>query len=75
METKTVDVVLVDSSNYEVTLKLNNPVDEISLSDIKSAFQNLFNIGNVKSRYGNLYTGVARATVTTITKVVLTDSE
>lgn len=45
--TKTVDtvnVILQDAMNGDITFKIDNPIDDISMSEIKGAFANVIDI-------------------------------
>ena len=66
--TSTVDITLVDSSNYETVYKINNPMDELTLTEIRNAYSAIIAAGLLYSRYGNPITSVARAVITLTTK-------
>lgn len=67
-ETKTVDVTLVDSANYETTLKIDNPKDDLTMTQIRAAFQGMISAGYLLSRYGYAQATVARASLVVTTK-------
>lgn len=64
---KTVDVTLTDSQGYDTTYKINNPISNITLSDIQSAYQPILTAGYLYSKAGFPFTAVVRAIVNEVT--------
>lgn len=71
MTTTTVaEVVLLDDSNYEKTLRLDNPKDNLTLAEVRAAFATPI---SEKWFYGrsSLVVSVARVNIVTTTKTSL----
>lgn len=62
-ETQVVEVVLVDSANYEKTLKLDNPQQNLTLSQIRTAFSTPISEGWLLGKSGAPISSVARANI------------
>lgn len=60
-ETNVVEITLVDESNYEKTLRLDNPRQNLTLSTIRTAFSTPINEGWLLGRSGAPVASVARA--------------
>lgn len=71
-EVSTVDVLLVDEGNYDYTFKLDNPVENLSLSKIRETLNPYLNT-KILSNRGYPFIRVAGATLATSRKVVLED--
>ena len=73
MDSSVVEVVLVDSGNYEKTLRLDNPKESLTLTQIRTAFATPISEGWLVGKNGTYpVTSVARATVVVTTKTSLT---
>lgn len=70
----TLDIVLVDSQNYDSTFKINNPINSPTMAQIQEAYAYVIGTGHqyLYSRQGNPFTTIARASKTQTT-VVKTD--
>lgn len=60
-ETNVLEIVLVDDSNYEKTLRLDNPVDNVTLAVIRQKFATAISEGWLLGKSGTPVILVARA--------------
>ena len=67
--TRTLEVTLVDSQNYDIVFKLDNsqPSTNMTMASLHSAFDEIMNAGLLYSKYDNPITTIARAQVITTT--------
>lgn len=72
--TSTVDITVIDSANYEYVYKINNPKEELTMTEIRNAYNNVIENGLLYSKNDYPITTVARAT-TVATQVTKTDIE
>ena len=60
-ETNVVEIVLVDSANYEKSLRIDNPQENLTLSTIRQKFTTVISEGWLLGKSGEPVTSVARA--------------
>lgn len=70
-ETTVADVVLLDESNYEKTLHLDNPRSELTLTQVRTAFATAISEQWLLGKSGAPIISVPRVTITTTRKVTL----
>lgn len=69
--TKVAEIVLLDSANYEKTLRLDNPKDNITLAGVRTAFQSAITEGWLLGRNGDAIISVPRVNIVETTKTSL----
>lgn len=69
-ETKILEVVLIDTANYEKTLRLDNPVDNVTLAQVRNAFSTAISEGWLFGK-GGFVASVARASIIETTKTTV----
>lgn len=74
--TTTLDITLLDSDNYEMTLKIDNPREDISSkADVKTALDTVISQGWWLGRSGMPITSVGRVTKVATTKYIFDEEE
>lgn len=71
-ETTVLEIELTANDGTTATLKLDNPKDSVTYSDVTSAMTTAITNGFLLSTYGSVITGVGKATVITTTRKALT---
>lgn len=60
-ETNVVEIILVDASNYEKSLRIDNPQEDLTLATIRQKFATVISEGWLLGKGGTPITSVARA--------------
>lgn len=69
-----VQVTMQDSSGNKQNFNIDNPKNDLTMAEIRTALTPIVNSGNWYSSYGNQFTAVQSATLTQSTKIKLSDS-
>lgn len=70
-ETKVAEIVLLDEGNYEKTLRIDNPKDNLTLAGVRSVFQSAITEGWLLGRSGARVISVPRVNIVETTKTAL----
>lgn len=70
-ETNVAEVVLLDESNYEKTLRLDNPKNNLTLAEVRAAFATAINEKWLLGRSGAPVTSVPRVNIVQTIKTSL----
>lgn len=67
--TRTVDITLTDSQGYDTTYKINNPVSNLTIQQVRAVYAPVISSEYLYSKAGYPYTQVTRAIVNEVTTV------
>lgn len=66
-EVRTVDITLTDSQGYDTTYKINNPVNNLTIQQIRAVYAPVLTAGYLQSKAGYPFTQVTRAVLNEVT--------
>lgn len=69
--TKVAEIVLLDAANYEKTLRIDNPQDNLTLAGVRAVFATAISEGWLLGRSGDAIISVPRVNIVETTRTSL----